>query len=265
MNHIMLVAVALAIGSALGLVLALMGGGGAILAIPALVYLLHVDPRPAVAASLAAVGVGALSGLLGHARAGRVDWSLAARFGLAGALGALGGAWLNQRVPGERLLALLGLLMLAAAYLMANRPIAIQRELHSNSWWRPPVLGIAVGLLTGFFGVGGGFVIIPALTLGLGLPMRLAVGTSLAVIAVNSAAGLLGYIGSGAFDWQITPLVAAGSVAGGLIGSRLAGSLPEHGLRRGFAVLVGPVAVYLVYQNAAALVVVSAATGLVAG
>jgi uncharacterized membrane protein YfcA len=116
-------------------------------------------------------------------------------------------------------------------------------------------LGLGLGVVTGFFGVGGGFLIVPALTLGLGLPMRLAVGTSLAVIAANSLAGVAGYLGGGTVDWPLTLLVSAGAVVGALVGSRLAHAAPERQLRQGFAGLVAIIAIYLVYRNAASWVV----------
>ena len=112
----------LGIGVAIGLVLGLLGGGGAILAVPGLVYILGVEPHAAIAASLAIVAVGALTGLLVHARQGRVAWAMAIQLGLTGVVGSIAGAWLGQLVPGERLLALLGLFMLLAAWLMVRRP-----------------------------------------------------------------------------------------------------------------------------------------------
>lgn len=247
----MTVMAGLGVGLAIGLVLGLLGGGGAILAVPGLVYILHAEPHAAVAASLAVVTVGALTGLLMHARGGRVAWLMALQLGIAGAVGALGGSWLGQQVPGERLLALLGLFMLAAAVLMIRRPSATGTPATVGAW-RTMLIGLGLGVVTGFFGVGGGFLIVPALTLLLGLPIRLAVGTSLTAIAMNSSAGLLGYLSGGQVDWPLTVLVSLGAVAGAVVGGRLAGTVPERSLRRGFAGLVTVVALYLVYRNAAA-------------
>lgn len=245
------------IGTLIGLVLGLLGGGGAILAVPALVYILHAPPHAAVAASLAIVAVGALVGVVWHARQGGVAWATAARLGVTGAIGAMVGAWLGQFISGERLLALLGLFMLVAAWLMGRRraPTIDGGAAHPR---RALLLGLGLGVLTGFFGVGGGFLIVPALTLGLGLPMRLAVGTSLAVIAANSLAGLVGHLGAGTVEWGLTTLVAAGTIGGALIGSRMAGLVPDRQLRTGFAGLVAAVAIYLIYRNAAVLVGVPA-------
>jgi uncharacterized membrane protein YfcA len=250
----MLILGPLGIGALIGLVLGLLGGGGAILAVPGLVYVLGADPHAAIAASLTIVAVGAATGLLAHARHGRVAWVTALQLGLTGTVGSVAGTWLGRMVPGDRLLALLGLFMLLAAWLMVRGPTA-NAEGAATPRWLAPVLGLGLGVLTGFFGVGGGFLIVPALTLGLGLPIRLAIGTSLAVITINSLAGVAGYSGGGTIDWPLTLLVAIGAVGGALGGSRLAAVVPERRLRRGFAGLVAVIAVFLVYRNAASLVV----------
>ena len=244
----------LVLGALIGLVLGLLGGGGAILAVPGLVYILGVDPHAAIAASLAIVAVGAATGLLSHARGGRVVWMMALQLGLTGVAGAWVGAFAGRLVPGERLLALLGLFMLLAAFLMVRRPTS-DVERPTSPRWLAPLLGLGLGVVTGFFGVGGGFLIVPALTLGLGLPIRLAIGTSLAVITANSLGGVAGYLGSGTVDWPLTLLVSAGAVGGALVGSRLASIAPERQLRRGFAGLVATIALFLIYRNAASWVV----------
>jgi uncharacterized membrane protein YfcA len=241
----------LVIGALIGLVLGLLGGGGAILAVPGLVYVLGVEPHAAIAASLAIVAVGAMTGLAAHARHGRVVWTTALQLGLAGAVGAWIGAWAGRMIPGDRLLALLGLFMLLAAWLMVRRPRP-EVERRPGPRWKVPLLGLGLGVLTGFFGVGGGFLIVPALTLVLGLPIRLAIGTSLAVITMNALAGVLGYLGGGIVDWPLTLLVSLGAVGGALVGGRLAASAPERLLRRGFAGLVAVIAIFLVSRNAAA-------------
>ncbi|MGE3268488.1 MAG: sulfite exporter TauE/SafE family protein [Chloroflexota bacterium] len=243
----------LGLGALIGLVLGLLGGGGAILAVPGLVYVLGVDAHAAIAASLAIVAVGAITGLLTHAAGGRVAWMVALQLGVTGAIGAWAGAAGGRLVPGEQLLAMLGLFMLVAAFLMVRRPTADTPHAPSPRWLAP-VLGVGIGILTGFFGVGGGFLIVPALTLGLGLPIRLAIGTSLAVIAMNALAGVAGYLGTGTVDWPLTLLVSAGAVGGALVGGRLASRAPERQLRRGFAGLVALIAVFLIYRNAASWV-----------
>lgn len=242
---------ALALGGLIGLVLGVLGGGGAILAVPGLVYLLGVDAHAAIAASLAVVAVGAATGLAAHARGGRVCWGTALQLGVTGVVGSWAGAQLGALIPGEKLLALLGAFMLLAAGLMLRRPTVDAAQARTPRWLAP-LLGLGVGLLTGVFGVGGGFLIVPALTLGLGLPMRLAVGTSLAVIAMNALAGLAGYLGGGVVNWPLTLLVSLGAVGGALAGSRLAGVAPERQLRAGFAAMVAGVALFLIYRNAAA-------------
>lgn len=248
---------AVVLGAVLGLVLGMLGAGGTILAVPALVYVLGLAPRSAVAASLVIVALGALSGLAGYARSGRVHWGTVVRFGSSGAVGSFGGAYVSQWVPGDRLLALLGLLMLVAAVLIARRPQGSAPSVPRGSR-RAAYLGFGVGLLTGFFGVGGGFVIVPALTLGLGLPIRLAVGTSLTIIALNAMTALLGYSGTGSVEWSTTLLVAAGAVTGGMFGSRLAGVVPERALRRSLAGLVAFVALYLIFRSASSWLTLAA-------
>ncbi|MFN0074738.1 MAG: sulfite exporter TauE/SafE family protein [Chloroflexota bacterium] len=248
----------------LGAILGALGGGGAILAVPALVYLLGVSPSSAVATSLVVVGLGAVSGLSRYARSGRVAWGMAVRFGVSGAFGSFLGVHANQFVSGERLLAMLGALMLVAAALMVRSP-RIEQARASSASWKPWLFGLGVGVLTGFFGVGGGFVIVPALTLGLGLSMTFAAGTSLAIIVANSAAGLLGYAGHGAIDWAITAPVALGSVIGAIAGGQLAGRVQDQVLRRGFALMVSLVAVVLIYRNAMAWTSVAVIAGHLGG
>jgi uncharacterized membrane protein YfcA len=183
---------ALPFGLAIGLSLGLVGGGGSILAVPVLVYVLGEGVKQATTASLLIVGATALLGALDHARCGRVRWRTDLAFGAAGALGSLGGTALNRLASADAILFLFALLLLAAAYGMLRRPAldeGTQTESHGRApWSRVAPAGLAVGALTGLFGVGGGVLIVPALVLVLGLPMRAAVGTSLLVIALTSAA-----------------------------------------------------------------------------
>jgi uncharacterized membrane protein YfcA len=239
------------LGLVIGLSLGLLGGGGSILTVPALVYVIGLPVAEATGTSLAIVGTTALIGAAGHYRAGRVDVRAALGFGLASMVGAVGGSLLGKRVDGELLLALFALLMIAAglAMLRGKQTGAAARPPGDWALLRVGVAGLAVGVLTGFFGVGGGFVIVPALTLVLGLPMRLAIGTSLVVIALASAAGLVTHLGTGALDPLVTACFIAGGLAGALAGSRLAGIAPERTLRRGFAALVFVLAGYLLVRN----------------
>jgi uncharacterized membrane protein YfcA len=237
----------LALAALIGFSLGLLGGGGSILAVPVLVYAAGLEPAAAVATSLAVVGTTSLIAALQHARAGRVDWGAALGFGVTGALGALAGSRLTALVPPRTLLLLFALLMLVVGSLM-RRPgpgLAPGRR-HPAA---VPVAGLVVGALTGFLGVGGGFLIVPALVLLARLEMPAAVGTSLVVIAVNAAAGLVGHAGRELPPPGLTAGFTAVAVAGALAGSRLVGRVPPERLRRGFAALVILIGLALVARN----------------
>jgi uncharacterized membrane protein YfcA len=249
---------AVAFGLAVGLSLGLVGGGGSILAVPILVYVLGEDVKDATTASLLIVGATALAGAADHARRGRVRVRTAWFFGTAGGLGALAGTALNRVASSGTILFLFALLLLAAAYGMLRRADDVERperRVRGRRLWLEIVpAGLAVGVLTGFFGVGGGFVIVPALVLLLGLPMQVAVGTSLLVIGLTSAAALAAHLSTGSVDWAVAlPFTAAG-VAGAIAGARVAARVSSVGLRRAFAVLLAAVAVFLLVANAVALV-----------
>jgi len=244
---------ALAFGAVVGLALGLVGGGGSILTVPILIYALGENVHLATGTSLAIVGANALVAAWDHARAGRVRLSVALVFGGAGILGALGGAWLNHLAPARLLLLGFAVLMLAAAVAMLRGCLSDQptSEVPHMAPFSPRVLlaGLAVGILTGFFGVGGGFLVVPALVLVLGLPMRAAVGTSLIVIALNAAAALAGHLRYGGIDVTVTLLFIAGGAGGSLVGSRLSGRVDERRLRQGFAGMVVLIALYMLART----------------
>lgn len=241
------------LGIVIGLSLGLLGGGGSILTVPALVYLVGVPVAQATGTSLAIVGATALIGASGHARAGRVALRPALGFGAASVAGAIAGSLAGKRVDGELLLSLFALVMIAAGIAMLRRRDPRIQDAHVPVHpLQVGTAGFATGLLTGFFGVGGGFVIVPALTMVLGLSMPVAVGTSLVVIAIASAAGLATHLGAGAIAVAVTVYFVLGGIAGTLVGSRLAGRVPERTLRRGFATLVFVLASYLLIRNHAA-------------
>jgi uncharacterized protein len=242
---------ALVLGAVIGLSLGTLGGGGSILTVPALVYLLGQNPHAAVSASLVIVGLNAATGAWLHQRAGNVRLRAALLFGSAGLLAAFAGARLSTLLTGSLLLSLFALLMLIVATLMLRGATAVPIATHDAAplWWKVLLGGVTVGFLTGFLGVGGGFLIVPALVLVLGMSMREAVGLSLVVIAINSAAGLLGHVGEGGVNWLIVGLLLAGGLPGLLIGSRLAQRLPIARLRQGFAVLVVVLGVALLAIN----------------
>jgi uncharacterized membrane protein YfcA len=230
--------------------LGLVGGGGSVLAVPALVYLLDQDVKAATTASLAIVGLTAAVGGLDHARAGRVRWRTAAFFGLAGAAGTIVGTALNRQADPDAILLLFALVLLAAAWAMVRQrgePPGAEAAARGRALWsRVAPAGVSVGVLTGFFGVGGGFVVVPALVLGLGVPLAAAVGTSLVVIALTSTAGLAAHLATGGLDWAIAGAMTVGAVAGAGAGSRLEGRVPARRLSQLFAAGLAAVAVLLI-------------------
>lgn len=246
------IALPVAFGVLIGILLGLVGGGGSILTVPILVYIVGLSPHDATATSLVIVGATALSSVLPHMQEGRVQWRTALLFGAAGIAGAFLGAWANRQVSGPVMLLLFGVLMLVVAARMAlgsgAAPTTAQRS--SPHVLVIPLAGLAVGVLTGFFGVGGGFVIVPALVLWLGLPMRIAIGTSLVIIALNSVSGALAHHGDGGFNWLVAALFIAGGLLGGQIGARGAGHANETWLKRGFAGMMVAVALFLIASNA---------------
>jgi uncharacterized membrane protein YfcA len=251
---------ALGFGALIGLSLGALGAGGSILTVPVLVYVMGVPVQSAAATSLAIVGLNAAAGALEHLRRGRSLPRTGIAFGLSGLLGALAGAWLNHLVRAEVVLVLFALLMLGAAWSLVRRrvsadPLTFSEHYSTTDWVRLGALGMAVGLLTGFFGVGGGFLIVPALVVVLGLPMRLAIGTSLLAIALNALWGVLGYLRFGDLDWGLTALFALAGLVGVMAGGKLAGRLPERALRSGFASVIVTTAVYTLVRSATALAI----------
>jgi uncharacterized protein len=240
----------LAFGVLVGLSLGLVGGGGSILTVPILVYVLGESVHLATGTALAIVGANALIGAWEHDRAGRVRMPVALAFGGVGILGALAGSWLNHLAPERAVLIGFALLMLAASTAMARVRLGDRTAApRPRISWRVVLAGLGVGVLTGFFGVGGGFLIVPALVLILGLPMREAVGTSLVVIAINAAAALIGHLRFGGIDLEVTALFIAGGAVGSILGSRLSGRIDERRLRQGFAAMVVLIAFYILART----------------
>ncbi len=230
---------AILLGGLIGLSLGMLGGGGSILTVPALVYVLGQDPHAAISASLVIVGLNALTGAWFHRRAGHVRLKSAMAFGGMGLLAAFAGARLSALLPAALLLVLFALLMLVVAILMLRgRGVGRADGDTALVWWKVAIGGLGVGFLTGFLGVGGGFLIVPALVLLLGMDMRDAVASSLVVIALNSAAGVLGHLGENQISWLVVAMLLAGGLPGLLLGTRMASRLPVQRLRQGFAMLV---------------------------
>ncbi len=235
------------VGAALGVVLGLLGGGGGVLAVPLFVYLLDQPLDRATTMSLLVVAVGAAAGLVQHARAGRVDWRVGLGFGLLGTVGAIVGSRVSLAVPERLLLGGFVVLLVVAGVSMlrgSERADAGAAAVGSPARW-PVVVAVAsaVGLLTGLFGVGGGFVVVPALVLALRLPVHRASATGLVVIVVNCLVGLLARADA-SVDVRLTVILAASAAVAAVGGALLAPHVPAVGLRRAFGVLILAVAVY---------------------
>ena len=238
------------LGAALiGLSLGLTGAGGSIITLPVLVYLAGVAPKEAVGLSLFIVGAAALVGALQRMRGGGTHPKTALMFALSGMLGATGGARLTPLVSGRVLMIIFAALMLVVAM---NMLIGKNDELSPGAECKPIrclLAGLAVGVLTGFIGVGGGFLLVPALVKFAKLPLRQATGTSLAVIAFNSAVGFLGHFGEAPPRWPLAFVFAGIAAVGVLTGTALAKRLPVARLRQGFAVMVIATGAFVLWQN----------------
>jgi uncharacterized protein len=250
--HVLL---ALASGGLIGLVLGLVGGGGSILAVPLLIYVVGVESvHAAIGTAAVAVTANALSGLAGHARAGRVKWPCALVFAAAGAIGAAIGAEIGKSFDGKRLLLLFGLVMIAIGLSMLRKrrreddpDVRLSRATAGALLPRLVPTGLGVGLAAGFFGIGGGFLIVPALLAATAMPFANAVGTSLVVVAALGFTTAGSYALSGQVDWPLTALLIAGGAGGATAGLMLGGRLAAHKLlfERIFAAVVVAVGAYI--------------------
>jgi uncharacterized membrane protein YfcA len=244
-----------ALAALIGLSLGLMGGGGSILTVPIFVYVLGFDPKLAIAMSLPVVGITSLVGALGHWRAGNVRLRTALLFGAIAMVGAFAGARLAVFVSGVFQLSLLAVVMLAAAISMfrsARRSgTAASAETDERPMSLPLLLPVAmgVGLLTGLVGIGGGFLVVPALVLLGRVPMKKAVGTSLLVIAMNSAAGFAGYLGTVQVPWGFMAGFTAVAIAGILGGTALVRFVSPRALKQAFAVFLLVMGTFILYKN----------------
>jgi uncharacterized protein len=275
------VAIAIACGVLIGLCLGALGGGGSILAVPVLVSLLHVGPQSATSASLIIVGITSVIAAVAHARSGHVRWKAAAVFGLIGSVTAFGGSILNRAVDPQILLIAFSALMVVAALAMLRRtrkstpPEPEPEPDDGSATVTKPVAGeqrsavavavatattprvtvaqagklvaaaLVVGFLTGFLGVGGGFLIVPVLVLALGYSMPVAVGTSLVIIAITSAGAFAERLGTASIPWQIVVPFTLAAVAGSFAGTAVSDRISGNALTRGFAILLIVIAVYV--------------------
>ena len=242
-------------GAVVGLLLAVFGGGGSVLATPALLYVVGItDTHMAIGTSAAAVAVSAAFNLMGHARKGRVKWPCASVFAAAGLAGALGGSTLAKQVDGQQLLVLFALAMAAIAISMMRRPKDAGDPTAHISWamtLRLAPIGLGAGFAAGFFGIGGGFLIVPGLMAATGMTLANAAASSLLSVSLFGAATSANYALSGLVVWPVAGLFIVGGLAGGGLGLRLAGLLATRALlaRRLFAGLVLIVAAYVAWQG----------------
>ncbi len=243
----MTLVLAASLGLLVGGMLGGLGGGGAIVTVPAMVYLLDQSPRAATTGSLVVVGLSALAGVVSHRRSGQVRWRLAAELAMFGAPGAWAGAQLNRGVDEDLLMvAFSALMLLAAGALVADRADVGARGTTTSRAASPTVLVLAavlVGMVTGFFGVGGGFVVVPVLVLVGGLPMPTAVGTSLVVVALNTATSLAVRIDGPPVDLGVVLPFALAAMTAAMLGRHVAERLPAHRLTAAFAAVLVLVAI----------------------
>ena len=239
---------------AVGLSLGLLGGGGSILTIPIFRYALGFGVKESIAMSLGVVGMVSAAGMLRHWRQGNVNFRALAVFAPAAILATYGGARLAQFVPGPMQMVGLGMVMGVAALLMWGGPVKVTPP-DGGTAPGPRGLGfiigtgVALGFLTGVMGVGGGFLIVPALVLLLGLDMKSAIGTSLGAIALNAASGFVGYLGQVTMDWTLMLGFSAIAIVGVFAGAAVVPRLSQQQLRRGFSVFLVLIAAYILYRR----------------
>jgi uncharacterized membrane protein YfcA len=249
----------LASGMLVGFSLGLVGGGGSILAVPLMVYVVGVpEPHVAIGTSAIAVATNAAINLSNHARGGTVVWSCALIFAAAGIMGAFGGSILGKMLDGQKLLALFALVMLVIALLMLKTRARIGATDVKMSMSNLPAIlgfGLATGSLSGFFGIGGGFLIVPALMLATGMSIMNAVSSSLVAVTAFGMTTALSYAWSGLVSWGLAALFVAGGIAGGLAGTRSARHLSERrgALNTVFAAVIIAVAIYMLARNLSSL------------
>lgn len=247
-------------GGLVGLTLGLIGGGGSIMATPLLLYVVGLPPHVAIGTGALSVSANALFNFAGHARCGHVRWRSAVVVAAVGTLGALAGSTLGKHFDGQRLLFLFAVLMVLVGLLMLRaKPAAGER---GRTWTLahelPRVSGaaLAVGGLSGFFGIGGGFLIVPGLLMSTRMPMIFAVGSSLLAVATFGLATALNYAASGLVDWPVAGLYVVGGVLGGLAGMRMASALAPHhtAFTRLFAGVIFAVAAYMLWRTVGSVV-----------
>jgi uncharacterized membrane protein YfcA len=234
----------------IGFSLGLLGGGGSILTVPILVYVVGMEAKLSIALSLAIVGATSLVGVVSHTRAKNVDYKVAAIFGPIAMLGTFFGAKISQYLSGNVQLLIFSIIMLlASGFMLKGRKDVEAKENLKINIPLTIVQGLVVGIITGIVGVGGGFLIVPALVLIAGLSMRKAVGTSLFIIALNSFTGFFSYLGTVEVPWVFLGKFTAFSGVGIIIGSLLVNKVPQQKLKKVFAVFLIVMGFIILYKN----------------
>ncbi|MBJ7338134.1 sulfite exporter TauE/SafE family protein [Mycolicibacterium sp.] len=231
-----MIALTISLAIVVGVALGLLGGGGSILTVPLLAYVAGLDARAAIATSLLVVAATSVVSAITHARAGRIQWRIAALFGAAAMAGAYTGGRLARYVPGTVLLVAFAIIMIGAgiAMLLGRKDVQPGDDRPPLPILRISLLGVGVGIISGLVGAGGGFLLVPALVLLTGLPMPVAVGTSLVIISVQSFAGFAGHLAGEHIDWHLAGYVTVAAVVGALIGGRLITRIDPAALRQLF-------------------------------
>jgi uncharacterized membrane protein YfcA len=253
------VALSLVFGCVTGFVLGLMGGGGSIITVPVLVFVIGLRVHSATATSLVAVGASALLGTIAHIRRKDVEIKEGVSFGALSMIATVPGVWVNRLVSGKIILLLFAAMMLAVAALMiartgggegGNRTHGPRRKAGKAGYWmRIAAAASVVGFMTGFFGVGGGFLVVPALMLTGRFTAHRAVGTSLPVITLASLSGIVTHLSLGDMNLGIAGLFAGGSAAGVVLGTELGGRIDDRRMSRIFGVFITAVALYVLYKS----------------
>ncbi len=241
-----------------GFVLGLLGGGGSVLTVPILIYALHVPVKQAIATSLCVVGLVAFIGFLSHLRQKTVNVRVALAFGPAAVVAAFAGAKIAKHVSPAAQLVMFAFVGLAGSVLMLRGTFRKTRAAEPSAYEFHPTArtltllalqGLGVGLLTGLIGVGGGFLIVPALVLVAKQPMRLAIGTSLLVITMNALSGFAGNIGTVPIDWYLIAWFTSVAAIGSIVGSLLSNRVPQRRLKQVFGVMLIGVSLYVLYRR----------------
>ena len=255
-------ALAIMSGALVGFVLGLIGGGGSIMATPLLLYVVGLSPHLAIGTGALAVSANSFVNFGGHARSGNVRWRSATLFALVGVIGAAIGSSLGKSFDGQRLLFLFAVLMVVVGVMMLRRGArpeqagtAATEAMTAATVVKVVVAALLVGMLSGFFGIGGGFLIVPGLLFSTGMPMIFAVGSSLLAVGSFGLTTAVNYGVSGLIDWPVAAEYIAGGIVGGIIGMQLCNRLAPRkaALNKVFAVLVFMVAAYMLYRNLGAV------------